>query len=158
MKHIIGISDMKVSNQSSDILVTYALGSCVGVSVFDPVAGVGGMIHCMLPLSKTDQEKAWKNPCMFVDTGVPKLFEKAYGLGARKERIILKVAGGSRILDEKGMFRIGERNYAVLRKILWKNNVLINAEDMGGNISRTMSLHMSTGQVTIKSCNGLMEL
>ena len=158
LKHTIGISDMKISNQSDDILITYSLGSCVGVTIFDAVAGVGGMIHCMLPLSKIDPQKAQKNPFMFVDTGIPEMFEAAYKLGATKNRIVVKVAGGSRILDEKGMFRIGERNYAVLRKILWKNNILINAEDVGGSVSRTMTLEMTTGQVVIKSRNMKSEL
>jgi chemotaxis protein CheD len=115
----VGISDMKLSGSEEDVLVTYALGSCVGVTIFDPIAGVGGMIHCMLPQSKIDPAKAEANPFMFVDTGIPEMFEAAYRLGARKERIVLKVAGGSQIMDEQGRFRIGERNTAILRKILW---------------------------------------
>ena len=95
---------------------------------------------------------------MFVDTGVPMLFEAAYRMGAAKSRIILKVAGASCILDEKGTFKIGERNYAVLRKMLWKNNVLIAAEDVGGAIPRTMSLEVATGSVTIKSRGNITEL
>ena len=72
-------------------------------------------------------------------------------LGADRRRLVAKVAGGSAMLDEKGFFKIGERNYAVLRKILWKNEVLITAEDVGGTVARTMSLNMSTGTTTIKS-------
>ena len=158
MKHTIGISEMKVTNQDSDILITYSLGSCVGVTIYDPVARVGGMIHCMLPFSKIDPKKAERTPAMFVDTGVPMLFEEAYRMGAAKSRIILKVAGASCILDEKGTFRIGERNYAVLRKILWKNNVLIAADDVGGAVPRTMQLEVATGRVTIKSRNNVTEL
>ncbi|MFC1715144.1 chemotaxis protein CheD [Candidatus Poribacteria bacterium] len=149
---------MRITNQASDILITYSLGSCVGVTIYDPMACVGGMIHCMLPLSKIDPEKAKKSPAMFVDTGVPMLFEAAYRMGAAKSRIILKVAGASCILDEKGTFKIGERNYAVLRKMLWKNNVLIAAEDVGGALPRTMDLEIATGRVTIKSRGNIMEL
>ncbi len=88
---------------------------------------------------------------MFVDTAIPMLFETAYRLGARKERIILKVAGASRILDEKGTFKIGDRNYATLRKILWKNNILIAAQDVGGAIPRTVYFEIGTGRVTVRS-------
>lgn len=142
---------MKISNQRDDVLVTYSLGSCVGLSLYDPVAGVGGMIHCMLPLSKIDQAKAAANPIMFTDTGVAALLQAVYNLGAERKRLIAKVAGGSSLMDEQGLFRIGERNYTVLRKMLWKNNILITAEDVGGSVSRTLYLYMDTGKTTIKS-------
>lgn len=158
MNYTIGISEMRVSDHAEDILVTYSLGSCLGVAIYDPVVKVGGMIHCMLPLSKLDPQKARSFPCMFVDTGIPLLFNEAYRLGAQKNRIIVKVAGCSQILDEKGLFNIGERNYAVLRKLLWKNNILINAEDIGGMESRTMFLEMDSGKVFIKTNNGRKEL
>ena len=99
---VVSISDMALSKDNGDVLVTYSLGSCLGVTIYDPVAKVSGMIHCMLPLSKINDEKAHLNPYMFVDTGIPALFNAAYRLGAKKHRIVLKVAGGSRILDEKG--------------------------------------------------------
>ncbi len=158
MNYTIGISEMRVTDCTEDILVTYSLGSCLGVTIYDPIAKVGGMIHCMLPLSKLDQQKARSFPCMFVDTGIPLLFNEAYRLGAQKNRIIVKVAGCSQILDEKGLFNIGERNYTVLRKLLWKNNILISAEDIGGMESRTMFLEMDSGKVFIKTSNGRREL
>lgn len=155
---IVGISDIKMSTSPEDVIVTYALGSCVGVAIYDPGARVGGMIHCMLPLSKMDLAKAQANPCMFVDTGIPALFEASYRLGARKDRIIVKVAGGSSILDENGIFKIGERNYTIVRKIFWKNNVLISGEDVGGALSRTMYLEMETGRVSIRSSGQIRDL
>jgi chemotaxis protein CheD len=142
---------MKVTNQRSDVIVTYSLGSCVGVTLYDPEACVGAMIHCMLPLSKVDHAKAEVRPFMFVDTGVPRLLQAVFDLGAQRKRLICKVAGGASLLDEKKLFRIGERNYTVLRKILWKNDILIDAEDIGGQKARTMYLYMATGQTTIKS-------
>ncbi len=158
MNYTIGISEMRVSDSAEDILVTYSLGSCLGVTIYDPVVRVGGMIHCMLPLSKLDPQKARSFPCMFVDTGIPLLFNEAYRLGAQKNRIIVKIAGCSQILDENGLFNIGERNYAVCRKLLWKNNILISAEDIGGMESRTMFLEMDSGKVYIKTSNGKREL
>jgi chemotaxis protein CheD len=158
MKYTIGISEMRVSNQFDDVLITYSLGSCIGVTIYDPVEHIGGMIHCMLPTSKVDAQKARSFPCMFVDTGVPLLFNEAYKLGAKKERIIIRVAGCSQILDDKGLFNIGERNYITLRKLLWKNSLLINSEDVGGNDSRTLYLEIDTGKVIVKSLDRNIEL
>ncbi len=148
--HTVSISDMKVATASNDALVTYSLGSCIGVSLHDPVAGVGAMVHYMLPLSKLDPSRAKQKPFMFGDTAVPTMLEAVFAKGARRERIVAKVAGGAAILDEKGLFKIGERNYTVLRKILWKNNILTDAEDTGGTVARTMYLHMDTGKTILK--------
>jgi len=142
---------MKLSNSRDDILVTYSLGSCVGLSLYDSISRIGGLIHCMLPLSTIDPEKARTSPCMFTDTGITALLQAIFNMGAVRNRLIAKVAGASSLLDEKGLFKIGERNYTVLRKILWKNNILIAGEDIGGCTSRTMYLYIATGRTIIKS-------
>jgi chemotaxis protein CheD len=143
---------MKVSAEKEDQLVTYALGSCLGITVFDPVAGIGGLLHAMLPSSEIDRAKAVENPYMFVDTGVPKLFHECYKVGARKERMIVKVAGGASVQgnEKDDYFEIGKRNFVMLRKLLWKNGVLLKSHDVGGTLSRTMVLEMDTGSVTVK--------
>lgn len=148
---VVGISDMKTSDNPDDVLITYSLGSCLGLVVYDPVAHVAGMLHSMLPISSIDPQKAKQAPFMFVDTGVPLLFHELYARGAEKKRLIVKVAGCSSLLDEKGFFKIGERNFTVLRKLLWKNNILIEKQDIGGNISRTVSIAVSSGRVVVKS-------
>ncbi len=148
---VVGISDMKVSSTKDDVLITYSLGSCLGVVIYDPVAQVAGLLHSMLPLSKIDPLKAKTAPCMFVDTGIPLLFNEAYKKGAEKKRIIVKAVGCSSMLDEKGFFKIGERNFTILRKLLWKNNILIDKEDIGGDQSRTVSVTVATGRVIVKS-------
>jgi chemotaxis protein CheD len=142
---------MFVSSSKEDILVTHSLGSCIGLVLYDPVNGIGGMIHCMLPLSRTDEEKARIKPAMFVDAGVPLLIQTLFDSGARREYIQARVAGASNILDKEGMFKIGERNHTVLRKILWKNNILISGEDVGGTKARTMTLYMEDGRTTVKA-------
>jgi chemotaxis protein CheD len=141
---------MALSKSPNDLLVTYSLGSCIAVVIFDPVAGVGGMLHYMLPESSIDQEKARNNPCMFADTGITHLFKGSYQLGARKENIVVKAVGGAQILDPKGLFDIGKRNYLAMRKIFWKNNVAIAAEHIGGETNRTVWLEMDTGRVILK--------
>ena len=154
---IVGISDIKVSNNAQDILITYALGSCIGLVVFDPIAKVGGMLHYMLPDSNLDQNKAKENPAMFADTGIPLLFKSCYKLGAEKKRMLVKVAGGASILDDTNYFRIGQKNIMAMRKIFWKNNVMIEKEDTGANYNRTLRLEMSTGKVFVRSSGGEMK-
>ncbi|RJP76004.1 MAG: chemotaxis protein CheD [Desulfobacteraceae bacterium] len=150
MKIIIGVSDMKTSNDTEASLITYSLGSCIGVSIYDPVAKAGGLLHYMLPESSIDEAKAINNPYMFADTGIPKLFKATYELGAKKQRMKIVVAGGAQILDQKGFFNIGKRNHMALRKMLFKNNVIINHEDVGGNCNRTVRLDIKTGDTYIK--------
>jgi len=152
--HTVGIGEMKIVSWEDSWIVTHALGSCLGITIHDPVAKVSGMVHVMLPLSRIDPLKARRKPGVFVDTGVSMLFSEAYRMGARKDRIILKVAGGSKILDRNGRFEIGRRNYSALRKLLWKNGILIEAKDVGGALSRTMALHAESGVVEVRSSNG----
>src|SRR5882724_8220566 len=95
LRRVVGIADMAVSADPRVQIITYALGSCLGLCVFDPVARVGGMLHLMLPQGSLSPEKAAANPLMFADTGIPKLFLGAYALGAKKERMIVVVAGGA---------------------------------------------------------------
>ncbi len=157
-RHTVGISDMFISGDSRTEIITHALGSCIGVTAYDPTACIGGLIHIMLPLSKLSPEKAQINPFMFVDTGIPHFFKALFTEGARRENLQIKVAGGALLLDPDKHFKIGERNYTVLRKLLWKNDLLISAEDVGGNKSRTMSLFLESGRVIIKSQSGERDL
>ena len=151
-RHVVGLADMKVSCDRDAELITYALGSCLGVALYDPVAGVGALAHLMLPLSSSDPEKANEKPCLYVDTGVPRLFRAAYAAGAEKSRLVVKVAGGAALNEEaEDVFQIGKRNFIVLRKLLWQNGVLLQGHDVGGRASRTMTLSIGTGEVTIKS-------
>ena len=154
----VDIAELKASDDPSAILVTYALGSCIAVMAYDPSRRVGGMIHYMLPLSNTSPEKARIRPAMFADTGIPLLFRAMYDYGCSKEDLIVKVAGGGALYDDKGMFKIGQRNYTVLRKMLWKNGVVITAEDVGGSMSRTARLRIATGRVSIRSKGKEIEL
>ncbi len=151
MKHIVAISDMKISSAPEDMIVTYSPGSCIGLSLYDPAIRAGGLIHCMLPLSKIDPARAAERPFMFTDTGVPHLIGALLDLGAEKQRLVAKVAGAAHLLDNSSSFNIGERNQVVVRKLLWKNKILIAAEDTGGTVARTMTLCIDTGTTTLRS-------
>jgi chemotaxis protein CheD len=154
----VDISDMKISSQPGDVIVTYSLGSCVGVTVYDPVACVGGMVHCMLPLSKIDPARAQARPCMFVDTGVPALLHGLFRLGAAKKNLVVRVAGAGSPLGREQVFKIGQRNYTVLRKLLWKNGILIQGEDVGGASARTLYLDIASGRTIMKADGREVEL
>jgi chemotaxis protein CheD len=158
--HTVGVGDMKVSTQRGDLVITHALGSCLGITVHDPVAGVGGLLHVMLPLSTIDLVKAERNPFMFVDTGVPKLIVECFRAGAQKQRLEIMVAGGanSQNGDRNDLFQIGKRNMIMLRKLLWKNGLLLKSHDVGGSNSRTMSLEIGTGKVIIRSMGQMRNL
>ena len=149
---------MKISCTSGDIVITHSLGSCIGIAIHDPVAKVGGILHFQLPSSEDRSHKAEQNPCMFADTGIPVLFRTAYKYGADKKRLVVKVAGGSNVADKNEFFQIGRRNYISMKKIFWKNGVLISAEDVGGNSWRTMRMEIGTGRVFIKNGSGEYEL
>lgn len=158
-KRIVGVADMVVSNDPNDLIITFALGSCLGLVIYDPVAQVGGILHAMLPDSSIHREKDGEpNPYKFVNTGIPMLFKEAYKLGAQKKKIKVKMTGCSQLMDDNGFFNIGKRNYAAARKILWKNNVMIDAEFCDNAKSVTLFLEIKTGDVTMKVQNKMIPL
>lgn len=148
------MGDLAVSNDPDAVLVTHSLGSCIGVLVFDPVVKVGGLLHLMLPESSLNPERAKREPGVFADTGLPILFRSAYQHGAKKGRMRVVVVGGSQVMDASGHFNIGKRNYAAVRKILWRNNVLVDKEDVGGNVNRTVGVLCATGEMWMKTNGG----
>ena len=151
---IVHVSDAKVSCEATDVLTTYSLGSCIGVSLYDPATHIGGMLHYQLPSSKMDPKRAQEKPLMFADTGMKILLAKLVGMGANKKRLRVKIAGGAMMETGPKGFDIGKRNHLAIRKILWKDGLFIDAEDVGGCSARNMYMHMNNGQVTIRS-NGL---
>ncbi len=150
MNLIVGVSDMKVSNEPESVLVTYSLGSCIGIAIYDPMVRVGGLLHYMLPESSLDSEKARKNPFMFADTGIPRLFKATYALGAKKQRMKIVVVGGAQVMDSQGFFNIGKRNEMSVRKMFHKNNVIVDYNDVGGSSNRTIRLSIKNGQFWLK--------
>jgi len=148
------VSDAKVSNDPADVLTTYSLGSCIGVCLYDPATHIGGMLHYQLPDSKVDLVRAKQKPFMFADTGMKILVEKVMSMGANKKRMQIKIAGGAAMDTGPKGFDIGKRNHLAIRKILWKNGMFIDAEDIGGTSPRNMYMNMDNGAVTIRS-NGL---
>ncbi|NQU45159.1 chemotaxis protein CheD [bacterium] len=151
---VVDIADMKIAQGKGNELVTYALGSCIAVAIYDPVSQVGGMIHYMLPEASLNPNKARENPFMFADSGIPLLFREAYQRGADRSRIQIKLAGGANVMDSSNFFNIGKRNYLAARKLFYKNNLLISAELVGGVSGKNMRMELGGGQVEIKLPGG----
>ncbi len=155
---IVDISGMAVSSQPGAMLVTYSLGSCVGITMYAADLRLGGMIHCMLPLSTQEPAKARARPAMFTDTGVQTLLRALYKRGARRRNLIVKLAGGGAPLDDKGFFKVGERNAVIARRILAANRIPIAAEDLGGKHPRTLYLEVDSGRTLVRCRGELREL
>ena len=150
MQCIVPIGDMRIG-QKPNQLATDGLGSCLCLTVYDPVVRMGGLLHAMLPLSKINAEKAAINPFMFVDTGIQGLFQVLLETGTRKHRWVVKAVGCGNPMGAKQVFKIGERNYRVLREVLSKEHVRLAAEDIGGAHSRKVDMDLASGQTIVHS-------
>ncbi len=146
----IGISDLKVC-RSPDVLVTYALGSCIGICLLDNSAGVGGLSHIMLPDSTLAANGA-ATPMRFADTAIPMLIREMSKLGASRARMRAKIAGGAVMFTTTSdKFNIGERNIAAVKTALRKEGIPIIAEDTGLNYGRTVFFYPETGIMEIRA-------
>ena len=148
-KLTIGIADLKLL-QTEGTLITYALGSCIGVCLYDPVTKVGGLLHIMLPLN---MEAGRKNPLKYADTGMAEMLRQMEAMGANKARLVAKIAGGAKMFEVSGgaLGNIGQRNIESIRIQLKKYGIRLLNEDVGGSVARTMLMDVATGTVSIRS-------
>jgi chemotaxis protein CheD len=153
----IGISDMKVV-KSPNAMVTYALGSCVGICLYDSTTKIGGLGHIMLPRFP-ENKKGNENRLRFADSCIPIMVSEMEKLGCRKNRIQAKIAGGAKMFQisgDTGFGDIGLRNAAEVKNTLQKLNLRIVAEDTGANYGRTVYFYTDTGLMVVKSfVNGI---
>lgn len=154
----IGISDLKVCRKP-DVLVTYALGSCVGICLIDAVAGVGGMSHIMLPDS-TQAVNGAATPMRFADTAIPMLVHEMTLMGASRARLKAKIAGGAVMFSTASdRFNIGERNVNAVKDVLRHEGIPIVAQDTGLDYGRTVFFYTDTGVMEVKAAaKGVKEL
>ena len=146
----VGISDWKVG-KPPDILVTYALGSCVGICLFDKIRKIGGLSHIMLPDSKSSGELA-ENRMKFADTAIPDMFKKMVSMGVAPSVVVAKIAGGATMFTTTcDRFNIGERNVAAVRAALQALRIPIIASDTGANYGRTVYFTPEDGKMRIKA-------
>lgn len=160
MVYTVGVADLKISEDTMDVLITYALGSCLGVTVYDFRLKRAGLLHCMLPDSGIDRTKAAGNPCLYVDSGMRTMLDDFYRKGSRKNNLIIRVAGGasSKPNEVEDFFQIGRRNFVSLRKYLWNEGLMLKSYDVGGYGSRTVTMEVESGKMLIKSKGSLKEL
>ncbi len=149
----VGISDLNVV-KAPDTLVTYALGSCVGICMYDPVTKVAGLSHIMLPSSTMNRDP--KQAMRFANTAIPMLLKKMESAGAQRPRIKAKIAGGAQMFSSTGnsaISNIGQRNIAAVKQALATLRIPIIADDTGKNYGRTLYLTAEDGVMRIKSVN-----
>jgi chemotaxis protein CheD len=160
MVYTVGVADLKMSSIFDDVLITYALGSCLGITVYDFRKKRAGLLHCMMPDSSLDLAKAAGNPCLYVDSGMKALLDGFYKKGSRKGDLIIRVAGGSSSKENEAedFFQIGRRNFVSLRKYLWDEGLMLKAFDVGGYGSRTVTLEVGSGKMLIKARGFVKEL
>ena len=148
-KITVGIADMKIA-QGSGILITYALGSCIGLCFHDPRLKLGALLHIMLPMN---METGRKNPMKYADTGIRETLRQLEAKGASKSRMTVKIAGGAKMFEVNGgnLGNIGQRNIESVHLILRKEGIRLMAEDVGGTVARTLLFDVVSGQGCIRS-------
>jgi chemotaxis protein CheD len=156
---VIGIGEFAVSNRPGDVIVTHALGSCIAVCIFDPRAGVAGMLHFLLPEASINPERARQQPGVFADTGIPMLFEAAYQYGLNKRRTIVTLVGGAEMTaGSASSFGTGRRNALAAKNVLWRAGVFVAGQEIGGNDARTLYLSVADGKMEVHNGQTYKEL
>jgi len=152
-RRTVGIGEFAVSDVTSEVVVTHALGSCIAVCIWDATASVAGLLHFLLPDSAVNPERARQQPAAFANTGLPIFFQAAYALGLDKKRCRVRLVGGAEVagLGGAGSLNVGKRNLLAARNILWRNGLLIHSEAVGGTIPRSVMLHVGDGRIEITS-------
>lgn len=148
-KLTIGIADMKLA-KNQGTLVTYALGSCVGICLWDPLIKIGALVHIMLPIN---METNRTSPFKYADTGIRLTLTKMEQMGARRARIVAKIAGGAKMFNVPGngsLGNIGQRNVESVHQVLCMEGIRILKEDIGGSTARTLFFDVATGEGTVK--------
>ena len=149
----VGMADYKVGRAPASI-ISYGLGSCIGITMYDPVTKVGGLLHIMLPDST--QARSSENPAKFADTGIAAMLKDVLQLGASRPRSIAKIAGGAQMFsfaNATDIMRVGERNAEAVKVVLAEYSIRLIAEDTGGNYGRTVQIDLENGIYKIKTIN-----
>ena len=148
-KQTIGIADMKLA-RNQGTLITYALGSCIGICLWDPLLKIGALVHIMLPIN---MEKNRTSPFKYADTGIRLTLTKMEQMGAKRTRIVAKIAGGAKMFNVPGngsLGNIGQRNIERVHQVLRLEGIRLLKEDVGGSAARTLFFDVATGEGTVK--------
>lgn len=148
----VGMADLKTCISPNGI-TTLGLGSCVGIAICDPVNKIGGLAHIMLPDSKAIKGSQ-QNVAKFADTGIVELVGQMEKLGAKRSRMVAKIAGGATMFNfqsTSSMGQVGDRNVEATKAKLKELNIPILAQDTGANFGRTVIFFPETGEYHIRA-------
>lgn len=148
---LVGIGEFEATSLPGFSIKTLALGSCVAVIILDPKTHTIGLAHVALPDSSIDADKARTQPGYFADTAIPALLARMAKHGAQGKGLLVKLAGGASVLNDSNTFNIGKRNALAIKKLLWKYGMGPLAEDLGGEVSRTVEVFVDTGIARIST-------
>jgi chemotaxis protein CheD len=148
---VVGVGEMALSNRRDEVIVTYALGSCVAVCLYDRVATVAALLHFLLPEASINPSRALEQPAAFADTGIPLLLNRAEQYGLRRDRASVRLIGGAEIAAVAAC-ATGRRNVLAARTILWRQGLFLEAQEVGGVSARTV--HLSVGDGRLRIFNG----
>jgi chemotaxis protein CheD len=152
----VGMAELAVSQEPTDILTVLGLGSCIALCAFDPVSRVAGMAHMVLPRCRVETSEMGIK-VKYIETGVPWLLQKMYKMGVEKPNLILKITGGARMLNIPGsnsFLDIGQKNIVQVNETIAKEGLKICAEDLGGGLGRSVRFYVETGKIQVKAVNG----
>jgi chemotaxis protein CheD len=144
---VVGMAECRVADAAGQALVTFALGSCIALAVYDPATRVGGLLHFMLPDSSIDPERGRQNPYRFADTAIPLLLADVEARGAARRRLVAHAAGGARMIGDDRVFDIGRRNYEALARETARAGLPLRGVVVGGGVSRNLRLEIGTGRI-----------
>ena len=155
----VGIGEYVVSEDVNDDIKMYGLGSCIAVIVYDWRRQMGALLHVAYPESSVNPERAKTQPGYFADTGVELLMKEfTRNHSPNRRDLVLRLAGGANVMDEAEHFNIGKRNTLAVKRELWKLGYGVKSENVGGSISRTVSLSVASGMVIVSSAGNQWEL
>lgn len=148
----VGLGDVCVSENNSETLACYGIGSCIGLCVYDPVSKIAGMAHIVLP--ERNPNSPTTGSTKFADIAVPALIEEMRGRGAVKSRLIVKLVGGAQMIQARGfedILEMGTRNTESTKRALTEQGIRIAASDTGGGQGRSVWLSVGTGSVFVRA-------
>ncbi len=147
----VGMAEVKISS-APDILITRGLGSCVGITLYDPIRRIGGLAHPMLP--DIHKAKVKTNPAKFVNSVIELMIKEFTKRNCRVSSLMAKVFGGGHMFSAipyDSPFNIGVKNVEKAKEVFSSLKIKIVAEDTGGNYGRTVELYLATGKVRVKT-------
>ena len=147
----VNMGEMKIA-KTPDVLITRGLGSCLGITLYDPIKKIGTMAHAMLP--DINRAKAQSNPNRFVNSVVENMLGELKKENCFKKNLQVKLFGGAHMFSfiaKDNLLNVGEKNIEMAKDVFQKQGMAIVAEELGGSIGRTIELDLESGKVLIKT-------